>query len=60
MFSTSRTIDNLERQYQGYAAELRRRYLPAAAPMIAASTTQPSTMSMDQCPPSPGTVEASS
>jgi len=26
MFSSSRTIDNLERQYQGYAAELRCRY----------------------------------
>ena len=26
MFSISRTIDSLERQYQGYAAELRRRY----------------------------------
>ena len=26
MFSMSSTIDNLERQYQNYAAELRRRY----------------------------------
>lgn len=36
-FSTSRAIDNLEREYQDYAAELRRRY-----PLVLNSETPPS------------------
>lgn len=42
MFSISRAIDNLERQYQDYAIELRRRY------SLVSNPEKPSSVGSDQ------------